>query len=62
MTSCTGMWASVSLGKWYSRKIIAFDDTICVYVGGGGKQQPPVGHGLFIHDVSKSHTATQESW
>ena len=24
-------------------------------------QQPPVGHGLLIHEVSRSHTTTQHS-
>ena len=29
---------------------------------GGGAQQPPVGQGLLIHDVSRSHTTTYHSW
>jgi len=27
----------------------------------GGTQQPPVGQGLLLHEVSKSHTTTQQS-
>ena len=29
---------------------------------GGGGQQPPVGQGLLIYEVSRSHTRTHHSW
>ena len=32
------------------------------FFGGGGAQQPPVGQGLLIHEVSKSHTTTHRNW
>ena len=28
---------------------------------GGGTQQPPVGQGFLLHEVSKSHTTMQQS-
>ena len=35
--------------------------SLAVFWGGGGVRQPPVGQGLLIHEVSRSHTTTHHS-
>jgi len=34
----------------------------CLFLGGGaGALKPPVGRGLLVHEVSRSHTTTHHS-
>jgi len=57
--------AYLSLVRWYKTHLLKSNTAqiqvktfVCLFLA----QQPPVGHGPLIHEVSISHTATHHSW